>query len=187
MDKVMHYRFDQKKGSLTPTSPASTMTKAGAGPRHFEFHPNRKFAYLVEELTGGISAYRYSAKTGELALLQNISTLPPDYMEYSGSADIHVSPDGKFLYATNRGESTTVAIFSIDKKAGTLTAIGHQSTLGKTPRNFNFDPGGNFLLVANQNSDEIVVFKIDKATGLLSDTGKRFNVSRPVCIKWIKK
>jgi 6-phosphogluconolactonase len=187
MDKVMQYRFDQKRGTLTPTSPAFTMTKAGAGPRHFEFHPNKKFAYLVEELTGGISAYRYSARTGELALLQNISTLPPDYLEYAGSADIHVSPDGKFLYASNRGESNTIAIFSINKETGMLTAIGHQSTLGKTPRNFNFDPGGNFLLAANQNSDEIVVFKIDKATGLLSDTGKRINVSRPVCIKWIKK
>ncbi len=187
MDKLMHYRLNQKTGSLTSAFPAFTMTKPGAGPRHFDFHPNKKFAYLVEELTGGISAYRYFAKTGELALLQNISTLPPEYLGYAGSADIHVSPDGKFLYASNRGESNTIAIFSIDKKSGMLTAIGHQSTLGKTPRNFNFDPGGNFLLVANQNSDEIVVFKIDRVTGMLKDTGKRINVSRPVFIKWIKK
>ncbi len=187
MDKLMHYRFDRKKGSLQPASPAFTVTKAGAGPRHFDFHPNKKYAYLVEELTGTISAYKYFSKTGQLELLQNISTLPPEYMGYAGSADIHVSRDGKFLYASNRGETNTIAVFSINESTGQLTTITHQSTLGKTPRNFSFDPAGNFLLVANQNSDEIVVFKIDKATGLFSDTGKRLSVSRPVCIKWIKK
>jgi 6-phosphogluconolactonase len=187
IDKLVCYRLNKKNGSLKENPAALTMTKAGAGPRHFEFHPNKKFAYLVEELTGAVSAYRYFSKTGELDLLQNISTLPPEYLGYAGSADIHVSPDGRFLYASNRGESNTIAIFSINQKTGLLRVVGHQSTLGKTPRNFNFDPGGNFLLVANQNSDEIVVFKIDKVTGLLSDTRKRINVSRPVCIKWIKK
>ncbi len=187
IDKLVCYRLNKKNGSLKENPAALTITEAGAGPRHFDFHPNKKFAYLVEELTGAVSAYRYFSKTGELELLQNISTLPPEYLGYAGSADIHVSPDGRFLYASNRGESNTIAIFSINKKTGILTVAGHQSTLGKTPRNFNFDPGGNFLLVANQNSDEIVVFKIDKATGLLSDTGKRIHASRPVCIKWIKK
>lgn len=187
IDKLVSYRLNKKTGALKETTPAFTMTKPGAGPRHFDFHPNKKFAYLVEELTGGVSAYRYFSKTGELELLQNISTLPPEYLGYAGSADIHVSPDGKFLYASNRGESNTIAIFSINERSGMLTAIGHQPTLGKTPRNFNFDPGGNFLLVANQNSDEIVVFKIDRSSGLLSDTGQRIAVSRPVCIKWIPK
>ena len=84
------------------------------------------------------------------------------------------------------GESNTIAIFKINEKTGWLTPVGHQSTLGKTPRNFNFDPSGNFLLAANQNSDEIVVFKVDKKTGLLSDTGKRIKVGNPVCVKWIK-
>jgi 6-phosphogluconolactonase len=102
-----------------------------------------------------------------------------------GSADIHVSADGRFLYCSNRGESNTIAIFAIDNKTGKLTVVGHQSTLGKTPRNFNFDPTGNFLLVANQNTDDIIIFKIDKKTGLLSDTGKRLSVPNPVCIKWI--
>ena len=187
IDKLMTYHFDKLTGALRETSPAFVMTKPGSGPRHFEFHPNKKFAYLVEELTGGVSAYRYKAKNGQLHLVQNISTLPPQFLGFAGSADIHVSPDGKFLYASNRGESNSIAIFVINNKTGMLTSVGHQSTLGKTPRNFNFDPSGNFLLVANQNSDEIVIFKIDKETGLLTDTGKRITVSKPVCIKWIKK
>ena len=104
-----------------------------------------------------------------------------------GSADIHVSPDGKFLYASNRGKegSNTLAIFKIDPATGMLKSIGHQSTLGNIPRNFNFDPTGNFLLVANQESNEVVIFKRNKQTGLLTDTGKRINVGKPVCLKWI--
>jgi len=183
LDKLMVYSFDDKTGKLSETEPGFAMTEPGAGPRHFTFHPGNKFAYLVEELTGTISVYHYS--NGELELLQNISALPPDYMGPIGSADIHTSPDGKFLYASNRGESNTIAIFKINQKTGWITLVGHQSTLGKTPRNFNFDPSGNFLLVANQNSDEIVIFKKDKKTGLLNDTGERIKVGSPVCIKWI--
>jgi 6-phosphogluconolactonase len=112
--------------------------------------------------------------------------MPLGDKSFAGSADIHVSPDGKFLYASNRAASNTIAIFKIDKSNGMLTAIGHQSTLGKTPRNFSIDPSGNFLLAANQGSDEIVIFKRNKKTGLLTDTGKRIQVGKPVCLKWIK-
>ena len=183
IDQVMIYAFDEKNGRLTEQG--SIMSKAGAGPRHLTFHPNNKYAYLIEELTGSISNYRYIA--GQFELLQNISALPPDYMGSVGSADIHTSPDGKFLYASNRGESNTIAIFKINQKNGWLTLVGHQSTLGQTPRNFNFDPSGNFLLAANQNSDAIVIFKVDKKTGLLSETGKIIKVGNPVCIKWISR
>ncbi len=184
-DKVMIYSFDEKTGKLAEATSPFIMTKAGTGPRHLTFHPNNKYAYLIEELTGTISAYNY--KNGAFALFQNASALPPDYMGSIGSADIHVSADGKFLYASNRGESNTIAIFKIDQKSGAITLVGHQSTLGKTPRNFNFDPSGNFLLVANQDSDDIVIFKVDKQTGLLSDSGKRINAGNPVCIKWISE
>jgi 6-phosphogluconolactonase len=187
IDKLITYHFDDHFGKLSATSPPFIMTKAGSGPRHFIFHSNKKFAYLAEELTGSVSAYRYMEKTGQLELIQNISSLPPEYMGPAGSADIHVSPDGNFLYVSNRGESNSIAIFAINKSNGSLILVGHQSTLGKTPRHFNFDPGGNFLLVANQNSDNIVIFKINKSTGLLTDTGKRISVGKPVCIKWIKK
>jgi len=182
-DEVMAYSFNEKTGAIAETASPFVRTKAGAGPRHLTFHPNNKYAYLIEELTGTISAYGY--KDGGFILFQNASALPRDYMGSIGSADIHVSADGKFLYASNRGESNTIAIFEIDQKNGSIALVGHQSTLGKTPRNFNFDPTGNFLLVANQNSDDIVVFKVDKKTGLLSDSGKRIKAGNPVCVKWI--
>ena len=185
IDKMMIYAFDKMSGALTPAATPFVMTKPGSGPRHLEFHPNKKYVYLLEELTGSISAYRYLPKNGQLELLQNISTLPPEFLGYAGSADIHVSPDGRFLYASNRGESNTIAIFAINKKTGELTALDHQSTLGKTPRNFNFDPTGNWLLVANQRSNEVVIFKIDKSTGRLIDSGQRIKIGSPVCVKWV--
>ena len=184
IDKVMIYRFDQNKGILSPAATPFAASVPGSGPRHFEFHPNNRYAYLIEEMSGTVVAFKY--KKGKLTPIQRTSALPTDFKGVIGSADIHVSSDGKFLYASNRGESNTIAIFSIDSATGKLTPVGYQSTLGKTPRNFNFDPGGNFLLVANQNTDDIVIFKIDRKTGLLTDTGKRINVPNPVCIKWIQ-
>jgi 6-phosphogluconolactonase len=181
IDKVMVYAFNPGSGKLTESS--AIRTEPGTGPRHFTFHPNNKYAYLVEELTAGISAYQY--KNGKFNFLQRIAALPGDYTGPKSGADLHVSPDGDFLYSSNRGDANSISIFSIDKKTGRLALKGHQSTMGKTPRNFNFDPSGNFLLVANQNSDNIVVFKRDKKTGLLEDTGKRIEVGNPVCVKWI--
>lgn len=183
MDKITIYSFNHKNGTLQETKPAFISTDPGTGPRHLTFHPNNKYAYLIQEIGGVISAYEYSK--GKFTLIQNISALPAGFKGESASADIHVSSDGNFLYASNRDPSNTIAIFKIDQQTGKLTLTGHQSTLGDTPRNFNFDPSGNFLLVANQNSDEITIFKIDKNTGLLTDSGKRINVGKPVCIKWI--
>lgn len=182
IDKVVVYSFNPGSGKLVETS--AIRTEPGTGPRHFTFHPNKKYAYLVEELTAGISAYEY--KNGQFKFLQRIAALPADYTGAKSGADLHVSPDGDFLYSSNRGEANSISIFSIDGKTGRLTWKGQQSTLGKTPRNFNFDPSGNFLLAANQNSDNIVIFKRDKKTGLLEDTGKRIEVGNPVCIKWVE-
>ena len=184
LDKVMLYNLDTKTGKLKEFHTPFVMTEPGAGPRHMDIHPNGKFAYLMEEMTGGVSVYKIE-KDGYLSLLQNISGLPRDFTGAVGSADIHVSPDGKFLYCSNRGESNTIGIFSINQSNGQLLWIDHQSTFGKTPRNFSIDPTGNFLLVANQNSDEIVIFKRDKRSGLLTDTAQRIKVSKPVCLKWI--
>jgi 6-phosphogluconolactonase len=184
MDKVMLYNLDTKKGKLSEFSTPFVMTEPGTGPRHIDIHPNGKYAYLMEELTGSISVYKVE-NDGYLSLLQNISGLPRDFNGDIGSADIHVSPDGKFLYCSNRGESNTIGILSINPSTGELVWVDYQSTMGKTPRNFSIDPSGNFLLVANQNSDDIVIFKRDKQTGLLTDTEKRIHVSKPVCLKWM--
>lgn len=183
IDKVMVYSFNNKTGVLKPTSSAAS--EPGSGPRHFDFSPNKKFAYLMEEMSGTVVCYKVN--NGTLELNQRISAHPTDFKGVVGSADIHVSPDGKFLYCSNRGDENTITIFSINHADGKLKLVGYQSTLGKTPRNFNFDPSGNFLLVANQNSNDIFIFKIDRKTGLLTDTEKKITVGNPVCIKWIPK
>lgn len=182
-DKLLVYPFDKQKGTLDRKNVYPVFSTPGYGPRHIAISPNNKFLYLMNELSSTISAFRYSG--GRLRPLQSETAVPEDDSGPAGSADIHVSPDGKFLYASNRAESNTIAIFSINRKTGKLKKIGHQPALGKTPRNFNFDPSGNYLLVANQNSDEIVIFQRDNKSGLLTDTGKRITVGKPVCIKWI--
>lgn len=182
IDKVMIYSFDENAGKLKPGKQPFAASTAGAGPRHFTFHPNGKFAYLVEELTGHVVVYQMM--NGQLKSLQRTSTLPRGKTGDAGSADIHVSPDGKFLYASNRGDFNNIAIFKVDANSGKLAIVGFQSTLGKAPRNFNFDPSGKYLLVGNQESDEIVIFKRSLKSGTLEDTGKRIAVGKPVCLKW---
>jgi len=179
-DQIMTYHY-------TATSPLpliaidSTKLPAGSGPRHLTFHPNKKFAYSVQELTCDVFAYNY--KKGRLSFLQNISGLPEAYNGRKWAADIHVSPDGKFLYSSNRDDANDIAIFSIQKN-GKLVSVGRQSTSGKAPRNFVIDPTGNYLLTANQDSDSIIVFKRDKKTGLLTNTGEKLDVGSPVCLKF---
>lgn len=183
IDKVMIYAFDEKTGKLSTFKQPFAASEPGSGPRHICFNPTNTHAYVIEELSGTVAMYK--SVNGKLKRGQRISSLSAGDTGFAGSADIHVSPDGKFLYASNRAASNTIAIFRINQKNGKLSLIGHQSTLGKSPRNFIVDPTGNFLLVANQNSDAIVIFKVDKETGLLTDTGKRIPVGNPVCLQWI--
>ena len=185
MDKLMIYKVAPRSGALLAAEPPFAEVNAGAGPRHFDFHPTRNYAYLIEELMGTVSVFKYDE--GKLTLLQNTSCHPMSFQGAIGSADIHVSPDGRFLYCSNRGEANSIAIFRIDQETGMIKIAGFQPTLGLHPRNFSFDPTGNFLLVANRDSDEVVIFKVDKQTGLLEDSKQRVKVSKPVCIKWIKK
>ena len=183
-DKVGVYKFDVSKVSqpLTPADPSFISVKAGNGPRHLTFHPNSKFAYLISEMAASITVFDY--KDGKLTEKQSITMLSPDFKGKVGAADIHISADGKFLYGSNRGEANEVVIYSIDKK-GLLTYAGRQSCQGKGPRNFVIDPSGNFLLVANQDSNEIVFFKRDQKTGMLTPTGDKIQISKPVCLKFI--
>jgi 6-phosphogluconolactonase len=183
-DKVFQYAVDvSKPQALTPASPPFTSVKPGAGPRHLTFHPNGKFAYLILEMEAAVAAFDY--KNGQLKEKQVISMVKPGFKRKLGAADIHVSPDGKFLYASNRGEANELAIYSIAKD-GKLTVVGHQSVLGETPRNFAIDPTGKFLLVGNQNSNDVVIFKRDIKTGLLTDTGKKIQLDKPVCLKFVE-
>ena len=184
-DKINSYRIQPGNfpNILTEHQPAFTKVAPGSGPRHITFHPNGKIAYVVFELTGEVAVFDY--RKGTLSHLQTATMLPSDYNGAIGAADIHISADGKFLYASNRGDANEIVIYSVAEN-GLLTYAGRQSTLGKAPRNFVIDPSGKFLLVANQRSDEIVVFSRNADTGLLKDTGKRINVGQPVCLKFAK-
>jgi 6-phosphogluconolactonase len=182
-DKVNIYSVDAGKSKpLTPASPAFTSVSPGGGPRHFTFHPNGKYAYVILEMEAAIVGFDY--KNGKLEQKQSITMLAPGFKGEVGAADIHVSPDGKFLYGSNRGEANDIVIYSIDKN-GKLKYAGRQSEMVKTPRNFAIDPSGNFLLVANQDGNDIVIFKRDQQTGLLSATGKRIQVDKPVCLQFV--
>jgi 6-phosphogluconolactonase len=158
--------------------------KTGAGPRHLAFHSNQKWVYVVNELNGTIEASNVNKVSGDFTRFQTISTLPEGVSVFAGCADIHITPSGKYLYASNRAEVNSIAMYSIDQKSGELKLIGHQTVLGKTPRNFVIDPTGTFLLVANQDSNNVVTFRIDASSGKLIETGLQVEIPKPVCLKF---
>jgi 6-phosphogluconolactonase len=182
LDDVLVYKFDDVQGKLTPNSPPFAEVKPGSGPRHLAFHPNGKFAYLVSEMSSTVTAFAYSAQKGTLSALQTLPMLPKDYTGVREAAEIVVHPSGKFVYASNRGTANSIAAYKIDAAKGTMTPAGIFSTKGMTPRNFAIDPTGAFLLAANEDSGNIVVFRIDATTGALTPTGQVEQVPAPVCI-----
>lgn len=182
-DKIMIYRFDKRKGKLIPNENPWVEAKPGAGPRHLTFHPNGRYAYVTNELHATVTAFAVDPKKGNLSEVQTVPTLPMEPTSADSGADIHVSPDGRFLYCSNRGHDS-IAAFQIDRRTGRLTFIAHESTGGKTPRNFAIDPTGAFLLVANQRSDNIVTFRRDRKTGRLGATAHVAEVPSPVCLKF---
>ena len=151
----------------------------GSGPRHFTFHPNGKYAYCIEEISGTITAYTYNL--GRLETLQHISA-HKDSLEGYNSADIHISPDARFLYASNRGDENNIAIFALQKN-GTLRYIAYQPVWGEHPRIFAIDATGNFLIVANQVSGNIVVFRRNKKSGLLSPVEQNLDIENVSCVQ----
>lgn len=184
LNELLVYRFDAGRGSLTPNVPHSTAIEAGAGPRHFAFHSNGRFAYVVSELSSTVSVLLYDSKRGTLRPVQSLSTLPANFVGSNSTAEIAVDPTGRFVYASNRGLDS-IAVFAVDAKRGTLTLIENVPTGGKTPRSFEIDPTGTRLFVANQDSGNIVVFRIDSATGHLTPSGTVLKVPSPVCIKFV--
>jgi 6-phosphogluconolactonase len=185
LDDVMVYKLDDVRGGLTPNSPPYVQVKPGSGPRHIAFHPNGKFVYLLSEMGSSVTTFAYSAQKGSLSPLQTVPTLPTTYSGLREAAEIAVHPSGKFLYASNRGTANSIAAYKIDANKGTLTATGEFSTKGEIPRNFAIDPTGRFLLAANQDSGNIVIFRIDPATGALTPTGQVEQVPAPVCITFV--
>lgn len=180
-DKIAIYKPDFERGTLDANSPASVDLPPGSGPRHFAFAPNASRAYAINELASTITAFEWDAESGALDAFQTVSTLPADFAGANTTADIHVHPSGKFVYGSNRGHDS-IAAFSVDEADGRLTALGRQSTLGRTPRNFALDPSGKYLLAANQDSDTIASFAIDADSGEPAAVGEVVEVPAPVCV-----
>ena len=183
IDKVLVFSFDEKTGAIAETKFDGAKLEPGSGPRHFGFHPDGKFAYVINEIKQTVTAFRYNAKRGRLRTLQTLSTVPHP-VDGNSTAEVLVHPTGQFLYGSNRGHNS-IAMFRINKKNGKLTALGHESTRGSTPRNFGIDPTGQFLLAANQQSDNVAVFRINQDTGKLKFTGNEIKLSKPVCVRMI--
>lgn len=179
-DRIFVYRFDAAAGSIEPNDPEAAALEPGAGPRHFAWHPSGAYLYAINELASTVTAFRYDAPRGALAPIQSATTLPAGFAGKNKAAEIAVSPDGRFLYASNRGDDS-LALFGIDAASGALTPAGHVPAGGRSPRHFAIDPTGRWLLAANEDSDTITVFRLDPATGRPAPVGRPIAISRPVC------
>ncbi|MFT4023765.1 MAG: lactonase family protein [Flavihumibacter sp.] len=183
LDKIYSYQFREsaKTNPLKPASPPFAAVTPGSGPRHLVFHPNQKWFYLIEEMSGFVSSWTY--QKGSMSSTGRVDAHAPGYTGRRGSADIHISPDGRFVYASNRFEANDIAIFSVDPANGMLTNISNQPLTTKNPRNFIISPDGNWLLAAGQNDTFIEVLKRNQHTGLLTATDIRIPVPNAVCIQ----
>lgn len=178
-DQLKVYTLDKSTFVLKPYKFPEIKMVPGSGPRHMAIHPNGKLLFVANELSSSVSVVRLSEK-GNFKLLETVSALPSDFLKKNTCADIHLSPDGNFLYVSNRGMNS-IAIFAVNEKDGKIKLIAHESSKGEMPRNFTLTPTGNFLLVANQNTNNIVSFKRNPDNGLLTLTDQ-INAFKPVCL-----
>lgn len=182
-DKLNIYRYHPSKTEpLSPADPASINVKPGNGPRHLVFSPDKKYLYLLQEMGSAINVYNFNG--GKPKEVQTINMLPERFKGTNGAAAIKITPDGKYLYATDRLDASGIVTYSINQETGQLTFVARQTTNGKNPRDFAIDPSGKFLIVANQDSDSIFVYRIDQNSGRLAITSNRIDVGNPVCLKF---
>jgi 6-phosphogluconolactonase len=184
LDKVMVYDFDEKKGILKGKPDGFLKDTPGSGPRHFVFGSGTRFIYVVNEMGSSVTAFKYNSRGGKGELIQSISTLPEGFTGNSSCAEIQAHPNGKFIYASNRGHDS-IAVYLADKAKGNLSLVEIQPTRGKTPRGFGIDPTGKWLIAGNQSSDTLAVFKIDQDTGKLEPTGPVVSAGSPVCVEFL--
>lgn len=184
LDKILVYKLDAAKATLTPHEPPFAAVAPGSGPRHFAFRPDGKFAYVCGEMTSTVVAFSYDAEKGVLSEIQTLSTLP-EPVKGNSTAEVVAHPSGKAVYVSNRGHDS-IAVFAVDEATGKLTAKGHVPTQGKTPRNFAVDPSGAWLFAENQGSDSIVIFKVG-ADGGLTPSGVSVKVPKPVCVRFVAR
>ncbi|MBE2212541.1 MAG: lactonase family protein [Opitutaceae bacterium] len=183
-DRIYVHRFDAATGALAPHEPASFAAKPGAGPRHLRFHPDGKFAYVVNELDCTVSVCTWDAERGVLTETQRLSSLPTGFSSANTSAELVVHPSGRTLYVTNRGLDA-ITTFAIDPATGTLTALDQVPSRGGKPRNLVIHPEGRWLLCANQDGDSIAIFAIDAATGRLTPHGEPVAAKNPGCLRFV--
>jgi len=184
LDKVFIYKYNPNSTNEMLTLKGSVDVKAGSGPRHLTFSKDGKFVYLVQELDGTLTTFSYD-KTGNLKLIAETSILPKGFTGGTGAAAIKISPDGNFLYVSDRVDANSISVYKI-LKTGAIELVEQQSTLGKGPRDFAIDPTGNYLLVGHQYTNDIIIFKRDKKTGKITDTGKRIELCSPVGLVFTK-
>lgn len=180
-DRIFTDRFDADAGTLHPNDPPAIALDPGSGPRHLAWHPSGRYLYAINELRSTITAFKYDAGGGVLTAVQTVETLPAGFSGQNTAAEIAISPNGRFLYGSNRGHDS-LAVFSIVADSGLLAAAGHVPAGGRTPRHFAIDPSGRWLLVANQDSDSITVLRLDPASGRPSLVGRHVTISKPVCV-----
>ncbi len=180
-DRLFVYDLEAATGALTPADPPAVTLEPGAGPRHVVFDPRGELLYSINELDSTVTVLRYDAAAGGLESVQAISTLPDDFEGESWTAELEISPDGRFLYGSNRGHDS-LAVFAVDPASGRLSLQGHVSTGGRWPRHFSVDSTGRWLLAANQRSDSIVPFRLDPESGMPAAAGPAIAVPRPVCV-----
>lgn len=171
-----------KTNPIVPANPAFVSVTPGYGPRHLAFSNNKKTMYLITEMGSAVLVFDYN--NGKPKQRQDITLLPDGFKGQTGAADMHISPNGLFLYATNRGDANDISVFSINQENGELTFVERKPSGGKGPRNFIIDPTGKYLIVANQNSDNITVYRIDETTGKIMQTVSRTQVGNPVCLQF---
>jgi 6-phosphogluconolactonase len=181
LDRISVYHLDASRARLTTNDPPFYEALPGSGPRSFAFHPSGKWAYSLNEIANTIDALAWDGERGTLTRLQNISTLPEGFTGSNTAAQVAVDSSGRFLYASNRGDDS-IAVFSINDSDGTLKAVQRVDCGGKSPRHFTLDPGNQWLLVANQDSSNIVVFARNPRSGFLTASGNEYSLSFPVCL-----
>jgi 6-phosphogluconolactonase len=182
LDKILAYRFDAVNGTLTPADPPFTATAPGAGPRHLIFHPNGKVVYAINEMASTVTVYQYDATNAVLTELQAVPTPPPGYAGANTAAEIAINSRATMVYASDRG-ADALALLLIDPEHFTLSPLEYTPLLGRTPRHFALDPTGAFLIVANQDSDSLSVFKVHPRTGQIQPVGRNVTgVSQPTCV-----
>jgi 6-phosphogluconolactonase len=180
-DRVYTYRVAD--GSRTLADGKVLKTEPGIAPRHSSFHPRLPYVFVVNERQSSLSCYRYDANTADISHVQTIPTIPADYTMNNSPADVHVHPNGTFVYSSNRGHNS-IAIFRIDEPSGRMALVDIVATQGSTPRGFNFEPNGRFLLAGNQGTGSVVTFAVDGETGKLTPAGAKVDVPRPVCVQF---